>query len=278
MCDKDKSYKICSNCSSLGHTYGDCTSSTKKCINCNGPHHAMSPICPRRKEIIRSKTVVGVYSVGNSTQQILNGKSFSVMVSDTRVPIPVCANTVAKSISCVILASLKNIENPGTFATKLNSLLKLNSMPILNLEGFVPTTLPGLERSRKSQEELQSSVTELEPLATTPKDESAFFASPVGCQEASSSKSPKKSGAQWMDKKVYKVKGTVIKSTNDFNAAYERGDIIITSISGNVCDYTSIVNLIEKTKVMPQMNELKKSNFNSLANSLGRFLRSKFRK
>ena len=122
------------------------------------------------------------------------------MVTDSTLPIPICADVVAKSISCAILSSLKNIENTGTFATELNSLLKLNSMPIPNLEGFVPPTLPGLERSRKSQEKLQPSVTELGPLTTAPKDESAFFASPLGCQEASSSKSPKaKSGATWKD-------------------------------------------------------------------------------
>ena len=52
-----------------------------------------------------------------------------------------------------------------------------------------------------------------------------------------------------------------MKSTSDFTAAYERGDTIVTSISGNMCEYMSIANLIEKIKVMPQISELKVKKF-----------------
>ena len=45
-CNKDPSYKVCSTCASPGHTFKNCTSTTKKCINCKGDHHTMSRNVP----------------------------------------------------------------------------------------------------------------------------------------------------------------------------------------------------------------------------------------
>ena len=54
-CTKPADYKICSNCASEGHTYGDCKSVILRCINCTGDHRSLAAKCPEKKAIIKRK-------------------------------------------------------------------------------------------------------------------------------------------------------------------------------------------------------------------------------
>ena len=54
-CSKPKEYKICSTCAVICHTFKHCTSTTKKCVNCGGPHSTLAMSCPDRKRIIRER-------------------------------------------------------------------------------------------------------------------------------------------------------------------------------------------------------------------------------
>ena len=54
-CGKSKEHKICSVCAMTGHTYKQCTSSTKKCINCGGAHTTLAMSCPERKRKTNEK-------------------------------------------------------------------------------------------------------------------------------------------------------------------------------------------------------------------------------
>ena len=55
QCPKDKEYKICSECGSLDHTWRECPSNSKKCINCEGSHRTLANNCPIRKKIREDK-------------------------------------------------------------------------------------------------------------------------------------------------------------------------------------------------------------------------------
>ncbi len=55
QCTKNRAYKVCSECGEEGHKFSDCTSSIKRCLNCNGPHRTLSYQCTTRKEIIKKK-------------------------------------------------------------------------------------------------------------------------------------------------------------------------------------------------------------------------------
>ena len=82
----------------------------------------------------------------------------------------------------------------------------------------------------------------------------------VDCNDVTSSRvSPKtKVESSWLGKKVYKAKGTSIKTCDKLLRVFESGNVIVTNSCGNVCDFVSVVESIEKTKIMPQMSELKK--------------------
>ena len=54
-CPKPKDYKICSECSSIGHLWHQCKEEQKKCINCEGNHSTLAMRCTKRKEIMRKR-------------------------------------------------------------------------------------------------------------------------------------------------------------------------------------------------------------------------------
>ena len=74
-------------------------------------------------------------------------------------------------------------------------------------------------------------------------------------------------------KKFFRAKGTVVKSVSDFRDAFHNGNIIVTESNGNVSEYSAVVELIGKTKILPKMNELKKSDFNVMVASPARFMK-----
>ena len=54
-CPKPREHKACSECASDDHTWSNCTSTTKKCLNCGGPHRTMAFKCPTRKLAVNEK-------------------------------------------------------------------------------------------------------------------------------------------------------------------------------------------------------------------------------
>lgn len=50
-----KDVSLCSECANIGHTYKQCTSDIKKCLNCDGDHRTLASVCPIRKEILKNK-------------------------------------------------------------------------------------------------------------------------------------------------------------------------------------------------------------------------------
>ena len=98
--------------------------------------------------------------------------------------------------------------------------------------------------------------------------ESAFFVSPASPKmKETTDDGLITMTASWLNKKVFRAKGTVVKSVSDFSDAYHNGNIIVTESNGNVSEYSAVVELISKTKILPEMNELKKSDFNVMVAS-----------
>ncbi len=54
-CPMPKEFKICSECSEVGHVWHQCQTVIKKCLNCKENHSTMAMKCSKRKEIIKGK-------------------------------------------------------------------------------------------------------------------------------------------------------------------------------------------------------------------------------
>ena len=134
-CNKPKEYKICSICAMTGHTFKQCTSNTKKCINCGGPHSTLAMSCPDRKRIIRERK-----------RNSINQKTYSAATNPNNsnsLPSPSVGGGAAmiKTFMCVTISTMKNAEVPGSFETTLNRLLQANGLPNFSMGGVPPPSM-----------------------------------------------------------------------------------------------------------------------------------------
>lgn len=110
----DGVFKVCSNCASHDHTWRECSSSVKCCINCKGNHNALSDSCVKRRELMKVPSSLGKRSYAETA------RAFSSQSVDSSA-------YISKTVSCIMLASMKAAAG-GSFHTILNKLLTLNNL------------------------------------------------------------------------------------------------------------------------------------------------------
>lgn len=54
-CPQSSKHKICSECAQLGHTWRECNSEVKECLNCDGNHRTISMKCTKKKDAIKKE-------------------------------------------------------------------------------------------------------------------------------------------------------------------------------------------------------------------------------
>jgi len=147
-CEKDRDYVICSICASTDHSYKNCQSTVKKCINCDGEHSTLAFSCPVRKKIVAEKRKLISQSYANAANSVPNltrGTRSTVnfdnvkddMVSmGTRFP-----DVVSRATMCLLVASLKEAENKGVFQSVLDELLAENGLSKFNMGTISPPLL-----------------------------------------------------------------------------------------------------------------------------------------
>lgn len=54
-CPHPATFKLCSECAQQDHTFRDCRSGAKKCLNCGLDHNARAMRCPERKKALKKK-------------------------------------------------------------------------------------------------------------------------------------------------------------------------------------------------------------------------------
>jgi len=291
----DPSYKICSKCSVEGHDFKSCNVPPDqfRCINCNGNHHAMAMACPKRRDAIRKKR----------SSDYLSSKKVSDAVKSTIIPTttPFQHDTVYKSMALIFLASLKNVDTPGSFSKELNELYRKNNIPCLNLDGFAPPSLGSLQRFQSAAGAGSSTFTEAGPAHIIPVSgpSSALPGPPLttmddrpneldpapgrrtykppGLDRDSSLSSDLGGGDStdqdvdiWSGFKFVKTWGTKLTSTDDVLKAWESGQVMITHEDGNAPNYTKVKKLLSKG-VLPKVLSMKKNEFNHMASSPSRF-------
>lgn len=141
---------FCSECADIGHTYRQCTSSEKKCLNCDGPHRTLAAICPIRKEIIKNKREEKKKKKEEFEQ---NNKTFCAVTKMTsELPkviqsqkIPQTILQVSDKLSTQIIviiaeAHFYNLAHPGSFSRRVNQLLQLNNLPTVKLPEDAPSS------------------------------------------------------------------------------------------------------------------------------------------
>ena len=134
QCSKDKSYKICSECSATDHSWRDCTSDVKKCISCSGSHSTMAMRCRIRKDIIANKRKT------EKAKETTPSTSYAQAAKTPTNTAPVIQQLPTLDFSSPIFVRLNqailhshymNIQNPGTYSSTFNSIMKAHGLPTL---------------------------------------------------------------------------------------------------------------------------------------------------
>ncbi|MPD03979.1 hypothetical protein E2C01_099642 [Portunus trituberculatus] len=135
-CTMPETHTVCSECASDKHTWKTCTASTKKCLNCHGPHRTLANKCPMMKKIKEDKR----------KQNKNNGKTYSQATQNATNSNNTNTNninfekdTATKILTCILHSHMLNMANPGSYSDELNKLFKLNNLPTINLPPNPPS-------------------------------------------------------------------------------------------------------------------------------------------
>ncbi len=136
-CPKNKDYKICSECNTVGHTWRDCPGGPKNCINCGGEHSTMAMSCKNRKEILtqkRKEEKEGATTFSGAVKKNISYAAASLPsmpTSDTHITIN----------QCMWHAHHANAINPGSYEREVNKMFKANNLPELKVPDAPPSDL-----------------------------------------------------------------------------------------------------------------------------------------
>ncbi|ORD93408.1 hypothetical protein ECANGB1_2305 [Enterospora canceri] len=162
-CPRTKEHKVCSECANEGHTWKDCLSLEKKCLNCNGQHRTLANKCPKRKEIKEKKR--------NENKGKKNLTYSQATATTTTNPINPLINTsdcfnkdtATKIMACMMHAHIQNIARPGTYNDEINKVFKLNNLPSI----ILPENPPSADIFSMTTTIPQDNTAEETPLAAT---------------------------------------------------------------------------------------------------------------
>ena len=148
-CIKPVDYKICSNCASEGHTYGDCKSVILRCINCTGDHRTLAAKCPERKAIIKRKIKERRMSKSATREGVTTTKMTLTPEVFKKMP----DNYLAVMAATIMIADNREAETPGSFQYVANEMLKANKIPIVTFPESVKKKNIQQKYGQKGKEE-----------------------------------------------------------------------------------------------------------------------------
>ena len=137
---------LCSECSANTHTFRNCTSETKKCLNCQGNHRTFAARCPIRKNLIkekkkeirersrsrsRTRNAADTMSYAQALQRETQGTSDSVMASFNRTDF-------VKITSAITYAHIMEGVVPGSFHENVAEMYRINGLPEVKFPDYIP--------------------------------------------------------------------------------------------------------------------------------------------
>lgn len=126
QCPKPHDYKVCSECASHEHTWRQCKSQKKRCINCEQEHRTLAMSCPKRKEAIKDKQ--NAQNTHGNYAQAASANSTNYLPG---MNITNLTDKVTTMMFCLYNAHMMNAVQPGTFQQHLDLMTTSNKLPRL---------------------------------------------------------------------------------------------------------------------------------------------------
>ena len=152
-CDKSHDFLICSVCASPGHTFRNCQNNTKKCLNCNGNHVAISLGCKSRRDIINIKlntATVGIsyaQAASSSPPVIKHGRN-TTETPNYNATTPQIDETTSMKIETCVKIAIHASEDKSNIPALLNSLLIDNNLPEIKIGGKSLSMIKSIKKAK----------------------------------------------------------------------------------------------------------------------------------
>lgn len=131
-CPKPDDYKVCSLCASKEHTFKECNSDLRRCINCGKDHSARAMRCPVRKKALKEKEE-RIREARDSRATYATAVSATDSTPRQDNPFNL------KGLICVFHAHMVECAQPGTFQATLSRSLAMNNLPDVKLPPNPPS-------------------------------------------------------------------------------------------------------------------------------------------
>lgn len=137
-CPKSPNYKICSECSSLDHTWKTCNSEKKSVQTAAVPTEPLLTNVPREKKKIKEK---------EQKEKTEKNKTYSQAISSTSHTAPLALttnnldNNQISKIICFFHTHSLNLTNPGSLQRTLIDLLNIDKLPTVILPNNPPSQI-----------------------------------------------------------------------------------------------------------------------------------------
>ena len=148
---------ICSECSSPNHNYRNCTSTTKKCINCQGDHRTLAAKCPIRKNLLKEKEKTIRERSRSRSKQRSYAEAASSKTKETskETAFGLSREDQVKISSSIQYAHMVEGVLPGTFNITVKEMYRLNGLPEVKFPNYTPP--PNVDKD-KIQEEVDKMI------------------------------------------------------------------------------------------------------------------------
>lgn len=172
-CNMPPDYKICSECCSPGHTYRECQSQVKKCINCGDNHRTMAMRCRTRKEAIKRKEVEKKSAESRKSNQTYSSAAAKPGANEANTALLSSLpsdSPLTKYFIGMLHAHFLNSIEPGSYQRHYSEFAKLNKLQDVIwppnipsqkiLENIMPTTAMFAAAAATSSTNVPSHVNE----------------------------------------------------------------------------------------------------------------------
>ena len=187
-CPKPANYKRCSLCASFNHTYMQCPSSVRKCVNCSKDHSALSYKCELRRaiknEILKQATTTSAKEAfpshfpplipprPNPSYLPHPPQKLPTLFSKVTAKPPhtyqsagdrPTQDTLTLSVLSFAVACAKERDDPGCFHLMLDKLQKAHNLPRFSLKGVCAppksfSLIDGATANSKFMREMQADI------------------------------------------------------------------------------------------------------------------------
>jgi len=161
--------KKCSECAGDGHTYKECKSEAKKCLNCGDDHRTLAARCPVRKKIIKDREKLerenkikqrksyAQVTKGVVSQEVTEAKN-TELIEEVRGRDKLPTNASVVILTSITWAHYLEEMYPGTFQETMDEMLKLNGMASVKFPSKIPKRKDVAKESMKTPEAIRDAL------------------------------------------------------------------------------------------------------------------------